>query len=344
MGVKAARDAACAFDPKAASQRAEAGSFKEISESWIKRYVDERKLRSRPEIVRQLECYVYPRWATEKFFDIGRSTVNALLDQIVDKHGAPQADRVLAVLRTMMNWYATRNENYNSPIVKGMRRDARPARERARARVLSDDEIRDLWKATENGNSFGGIIRLLLLTAQRREKVVTMKWDDIADGVWTIATEAREKGNAGALKLPPVALKIIESQPMIDTNPYVFAGSERGRRWRKSEMKLEPPIFSSWSQRKEELDAKLPKSMPHWTLHDLRRTARSLMARAGVADNVAERTLGHAIAGVEGVYNRFEYSDEKADALSRLATLIDRIVNPPKGNVLPMPQARRRRR
>jgi integrase len=88
----------------------------------------------------------------------------------------------------------------------------------------------------------------LLLTAQRREHVVTMKWSDIVDDVWTIATETREKGNAGALKLPPAALKAIEAQPMIDDNPYVFAGSERGRR-RKSDKPLPPPTFNSWSQR-----------------------------------------------------------------------------------------------
>jgi len=75
--------------------------------------------------------------------------------------------------------------------------------------------------------------------------------------------------------------------------------------------------------------------MPHWTLHDLRRTARSLMAKAGVADNVAERVLGHAIPGIHGIYNRYEYANEKADALQRLATLVETILNPPdKTNVV----------
>jgi integrase len=72
--------------------------------------------------------------------------------------------------------------------------------------------------------------------------------------------------------------------------------------------------------------------MPHWTLHDLRRTARLLMAEAGVAENVAERVLGHALPGVRGVYNRYDYADEKADALQRLAAKIETIINPPSGN------------
>ena len=74
--------------------------------------------------------------------------------------------------------------------------------------------------------------------------------------------------------------------------------------------------------------------MPHWTVHDLRRTARSLMAEIGVADNIAEQVLGHAIRGVHGIYNRHAYFEEKGDALLRLARLVESIVNPPADNVV----------
>jgi integrase len=131
---------------------------------------------------------------------------------------------------------------------------------------------------------------------------------------------------------------IIAAQPRIAGNPYVFAGSLRGRRPKqdtpKDKLPTGPASFNSFSQRKAELEAKLA-DMPHWTLHDLRRTARSLMAEAGVADNVAERVLGHALLGVRGVYNRYDYADEKADALQRRAAKIETIVNPPSGNVVP---------
>ena len=75
------------------------------------------------------------------------------------------------------------------------------------------------------------------------------------------------------------------------------------------------------------------KPMPPWVLHDLRRTARSLMSRAGVGPDIAERVLGHVIPGVRGVYDRHEYLDEKRDALERLARLVARILNPQIGNV-----------
>jgi integrase len=325
MGVKAARDAAYNFDPKAANAAAQAGSFKEVAENWIRHYVGAKKLRSQREIERILNYYVYPVWERRPFFEIRRGDVNALLDKLVERHGASQADGVLAVLRSLMNWFQTRDENYVSPIVKGMRRDQRKASDRARARILSDEEIRLVWNAADEMGSYGALVKLLLLTAQRVSKVVGMRWDDISpEGVWTIRSEPREKGNAGELKLPKIALDIIARLPQIDHNPHVFAGSLQGRRDRSA-----PACFNAFSLRKQELGEKLPADTPPWTLHDLRRTARSLMARAGVADNVAERVLGHAIGGVQGVYNRHAYFDEKRDALQRLATLVETILDPP---------------
>jgi integrase len=165
----------------------------------------------------------------------------------------------------------------------------------------------------------------LLLTGQRRDKVATMQWGHIVEGEWRIPSEHREKGNAGNLLLPQMALDIITMQPRIAENPYVFAvGVGKGH-------------FNSHSQRKEELDKKVAEvlpDMPEWVLHDLRRTARSLLSRAGVQPHIAERVLGHAIPGVAGVYDRHSYDHEKADALNRLAALIDTIVHPPEDNVV----------
>jgi integrase len=90
-------------------------------------------------------------------------------------------------------------------------------------------------------------------------------------------------------------------------------------------------------------DAKLPPNMPKWAVHDLRRSARSLMSRAGVPSEHAERTLGHAILGIRGVYDRYSFGREKADALRRLAALIDAIVHERTADVLPMAKRRKRR-
>ena len=100
--------------------------------------------------------------------------------------------------------------------------------------------------------------------------------------------------------------------------------------------------INGFSKAKRQLDAKL-LAMPQWQLHDLRRTARSLLSRAGVRPDIAERVLGHVQPGVAGVYDRHAYTSEKADALRRLAALIDSIVHP-RENVVPMAAAKRRKR
>jgi integrase len=104
-------------------------------------------------------------------------------------------------------------------------------------------------------------------------------------------------------------------------NPYVFAGRGGSH-------------FNGFSKAKAAFDRKAPIAL--WQLHDLRRTAKSLMARAGVRPDISERVLGHVIQGVEGVYDRYEYKPEKADALRRLAALIETIVRPPADNVVPL--------
>ncbi len=98
--------------------------------------------------------------------------------------------------------------------------------------------------------------------------------------------------------------------------------------------------FSAYGHAKAELDkamAAMSKiAIPHWIIHDLRRTASTLMARAGVLNFIGERVLGHAIGGVQETYNRHGYSEERAAALQSLATLIGEILNPPSagGNVV----------
>jgi integrase len=309
---------------KSGKDKAGPQSFATVAEQWFKRYVEnkDRKLRSAPEIRRYLDKHILPAWAGREFTEITRGDVAKLLDTVEDNAGAVSADKTLAHLSSVFNWYASRHDDYRTPLVKGMRR-SKPS-ERARERILSDDELRAVWKAAEANGTFGAFLRVLLLTGQRRDKVATMKWADVAiDGTWTIPAEKREKGNAGELVLPDQALAIIKAQPRLGDNPYIFAGRGDGH-------------YSGFSKGKAALDLKAP--MPQWQLHDLRRTARSLMSRANVRPDIAERVLGHAIGGVEGIYDRHQYADQKAHALKALAGLIDTIINP-TDNVVPMVSA-----
>jgi integrase len=303
-------------------------SFAAVAANWTKRHVAANGLRSHKQIDRLLRVHVLPRWSNRPFLEIKRSDVAALLDHVEDNFGARQADLVLTVVRSIMNWQATRTDDYRPPVIRGMRRQDPKAR--SRARILDDNEIRKIWKAAERAGRFGAILRLCLLTAQRRTVVATMRWDDVDDaGVWEIPLAPREKGNAGALQLPAAAFDIVRAQPRLAGNPYVF-GMRQGK------------PFSGFSVTKAALDKELPGLEP-WVIHDLRRTARSLLARTGVSSDHAERVMGHAIPGVEGTYNRHEYREEKAAALERLAALIDGIVHP-RDNVTAIGKAKRRNR
>jgi integrase len=303
-------------------------SFESIAATWVARHVRAKGLRSRDEIERCLTKYVLPHWREREFESLRRSDVARLLDHVEDNHGRRQADVVLGVVRAIGNWRASRNDDYVSPFVRGMSR-ADPAAGR-RARVFDDTELRQVWRVAGEAGTFGALVQTLLLTGQRLGKVVSMRWDDVdKDGVWTIPSAPREKGNAGALKLPKLALDIIRAQPRFTSNVHVFAaGRGKGH-------------TNNMGAAKTALDAKLPP-MPRWVLHDLRRSARSLMARADVQPHVAEAVLGHALPSIQATYNRYRFDAEKADALQRLANLVEMIVHPPADNVRQLPRRRRR--
>ena len=293
-------------------------TFDVVIADWRKRYVEGKKLRTGDKMLSLIDRHISTELRSRVFTEIHREDITALLDKIEDENGAPLADKVLTVIGSIMSWYAIRHRDYVPPLVKGMRRT--DPKKKERDRVLDDDELRLVWNLAGQQRTYGALIQMLLLTAQRLDKVLSMKWEDIdADGVWTLPTAPREKGNVGKVRLPPAAVAILDALPRYTGNPFVFAG--RGQRH-----------MSASGMFKAKFDAKLPSDMPNWRLHDLRRTARSLMSRAGVSSEHAERVMGHAIGGVEGVYDRYRYADEKAEALQKLANLIDGIVH----NVVPM--------
>ena len=251
----AAREAIKAI--KTGTSRSGVETFASVAEQWVKRHVEAKGLISAVEYYRYLNRVLIPAWGGREFASIKRSDVAKLLDEAEDKNGPVAADFILAIIRGICNWYAKRTDDYNSPIVRGMR--AKHAR--ARSRSLEDDELRTLWNSADG--VFGAFIRIALLTGQRRAKIRSMRWQDIVDGEWRIPSSEREKNTAGALVLPQAALDIINAQPRFASNPYVFAG-------------IGGNYFGGMSRRKAAFEAKI-KIAP-WSIHDLRRTARSLMS------------------------------------------------------------------
>jgi integrase len=233
-------------------------AFEAVVREYSKQHVD--NLRSEREVKRHLDRLV-AEFEGRTFDSIKRGEILALAQRTADAHGNYAAKYLVATFSHLSKWYALRHDDYASPVVAGM---GKSYRTEARARILSDDELRAIWRACDDGHpTFGAMVKVLLLTSARREKVSTMKWSDIDDrGVWNIPRVKGEKANAGSLPLPPLALDIIRSRPRIDGNPFVFASTHAHLR--------------SFSKLKAELDAK--SGVRGWRLHDLRRTARSLPA------------------------------------------------------------------
>jgi integrase len=299
-----------------------ANTVNAVLDNFMTRYVRKNALRQGDDIERIFNRCVRPRLGKKSIYDVRRRDMVEMLDGIEDERGPVMADRVLAHIRKAFNWQAARDDQFVPPIVRGMAR-TKPA-ERARKRVLSDDEIRDLWKALDLAKvpaPYPVFVRALLLTAQRRNELAHMRWEEIEDQTWTIPAERYKTKIPNAVPMTTTVWALLGAR---QKQGFVFS-TTRGKR-----------PFTGFSKAKralEETIAELRKSserpaMPHWVLHDLRRTARSLMSRAGVPSDIAERVLGHVIPGVRGVYDRHSYEPEKRDALEQLAVQIDRIINP----------------
>jgi integrase len=276
-----------------------------------------RTLSQRTSLLRRL---VYPHIGERPITEIKRSEIVAMLDKIEDHNGPRMADMTLAVLRKVMNWYATRADDFVPPFIRGMARQ-RPAEHR-RMRVLTDDEIRAVWAATEDKTAFSALIRFLLLTSARRNEAAGMRRHEIdADGVWRLPASRSKTKTETTRPLSKAALVLLDGLPRINDCAFSFTNNGRS------------PI-GQFSLPKRKLDA--ASGVTDWRVHDLRRTARSLLSRAGVHSDVAEKCLGHSRGDIIERYDQHKYLDEMQRAFEMLATTIANIVNPPSGAVIAM--------
>ena len=314
-----------------------------VLDDFVVRHVRNRNqpLRSANEYESAFKRLVKPCIGRLGIYEVRRSHVIKMLDEIEDANGPVMADRTLAYLRKAFNWYATRDDLFSVPVVRGMGR-IKP-KDRARTRVLSDDEVPVIWAVLGQSGTFGAFLKMLLLSAQRRDEVAHMSRKEIGeDGIWTIPAERYKTKRANFVPLSKAALALIAAQPKIIDCDYVFPSRAKTPypRSGKSKAKLDKAVLAARKGQAKK-GAKV-EPIPNWTLHDLRRTAKTLMVRAGVRPDISERVLGHVIAGVEGTYDRHSYADEKRDALEKLAGMIDRILNPPPSNVATLDEHRAR--
>jgi integrase len=294
----------------------------EVLDLFVQRYAPA-NLRRPDHYIDAFDRLVKPAIGKIGIPDLKRRHIAEMLDGIEDNNGAVMATRTLAYLRSALNWHATRDDEFTVPIVRGMARSS--STDRAGNRTLGDDEIRTLWPVFGQIGNFGLACRVMLLTTCRRQEVTGMMEQEVAGDVWTIPASRYKTGRDHVVPLSAATRAIINAQPR--TGPLVFPGKGGA-------------ALSRGGNHKAAID-KLAPGLAAWRIHDLRRTARSLLSRAGVQPDIAERVLGHAIPGVRGVYDRYEFLAEKCDALEKLAVVVDRVVNPPPGVVVSLREARR---
>jgi integrase len=319
---------------EAAKRRQSLGyTVDQLLDDFLERYA--KNLRSAAALRRCFDVDVRPRLGAKLAQELRRKDIVGLLDAIEDRGAPVQADRTLAHLRKAFNWHAARDDQFNTPIVKGMAR-TKP-KERARKRVLDDQEIRDLWEAldTLSGKApacFPLFVRTLFRTATRLRMSSDMTHDEIEGRDWTVPGKRNKGGLEHVVPLTDAVIPLLGAR----RSGFVFS-SDGGK-----------TAFKGFSKSKAALDLRLAEirkaagrsPMKPWVFHDLRRTARSLMARAGVPSDHAEKVLGHVVQGVRGTYDRHEYRDEKLDALEKLGALVERILKPGE-RVVSFPKGRK---
>lgn len=252
-----------------------------------------------------------PVWGGRLIDTIKRAEVHDLLDSVVTSKGEARARELRKHLTKMFNWAADRGHLPASPLA-GMRRPELGYV--ARERVLTMEELGRVWGAAgQAGYPFGPMVRLLILTGQRRSEIAEMEsgWLDREQKAVEIPASRYKTKRAHVFPLSAPAWAIAEGLPRWNGGDCVFSTTSGER-----------PV-SGFSKAKARLDElitergaadELPPLAP-WTVHDIRRSVATHMARLGIPQEHIERVLGHVVQGVAGTYNRYSYLDEKRAAL-----------------------------
>ena len=279
-------------------------------------YVADAATKLRPATLRETRRYLQTVLAPLHEHDADRldvRTVAAILAAVAQERGRTSANRARAYLSACLS-FGVATGLIERNILIGTKR---PQPEQQRDRVLDEAELRAVWLASDPSSDYGAIIRLLLLTGQRREEVGGMRWSelDFDRARWTLPPERTKNRRPHHIPLSKQALAILAARPRIEGRSAVFGRSDgKG--------------FSGWSKCKQRLDADVGLARP-WVVHDLRRTVVTGMAEIGVAPHVIEATVNHVSGhkgGVAGIYNRATLMPERKVALQRWADHLDGIM------------------
>jgi integrase len=291
------------------------GTVKAVAEEWLRRAVQ--STRTHGEVKRILDRDVLPNWKDRLITEIARPDVLRVLDAIVDRGSPVAANRTLSILKRFFRWTEERGYLENSPAAK-LRP---PSSESTRERVLAPDELAAIWAgAGALPYPWGQWFRWLILTGQRRGEVSLMKWAhvDKQRALWELPGEDTKSGRPHDVPLSAAALDILFAKDK--RGNYLFPRFEGLHVWTTTSGAK--PI-SGWSKAKAALDKIITakrkgKALASWTVHDIRRTVATHLAKTGVPVHVVSALLNHTAGstmGITAIYARHRYLDERRAAL-----------------------------
>lgn len=324
-------------------------SFEKVAALWLDHYEHEKD--RRPSSIRLAKLVVnrhlMPKLKGRPMPHIGRAEMQAVIDVIPPgKRGIRRA--VFAYASVLFGWAAKRGDMSGNPLAKM----AKPEAPKARDRVLTDDELAFVWKATERVSApFGPLYRLLILTGQRRSEVAEISWSELdrASSTWTIPAGRAKNGVAHIVPLTELVVTELDAlaNALSREERQGCDGATRPISWPKSGYVLtttgRTPI-SGMAKAKRNLDRMVleesgGEAVAPWRIHDLRRTLATGFQRLGIRFEVTEAVLNHvsgAKGGIAGIYQRHDWKDEKRAALNAWALHVRSLVAPAfSHNVLP---------
>jgi integrase len=276
----------------------------------VDRYLERKRPALKPtsfnEATRYLRSLALPLHSL-RLAQIDRRKIAALLGEVETGSGPAARNRLRSRLSAFFAWCITEGLLDANPVQGTAKADEGGSRER----VLAPDELRRLWHALGD-DAFSNIVRLLLLTGQRRNEIGHLQWGeiDLAKAQINLPASRVKNGRDHTFPLSAQALAILSGLPRRNSTEYLFG--KRG--------------FNDWDYAKQQLDQRL--GIAPWRLHDLRRTCATQLGELGVLPHVVEQALNHvsgAKAGVAGVYNRSKMIDAVREALQRWADHLDQI-------------------
>lgn len=311
------------------AQLSERDKIKTLVEQFGKRHLS--TLKSGETVKRELHRHVVAVWGERDIHDIAKRDVIDLLDGIADSGRVVTANRVRAYLNKFLSWCVERDIINQSPAM-----GVKPvAKEKSRDRVLTDDEIKLFWQAcSHEGQPWGHLGKMLLLTGQRLGEVVNMTDREVSGDLWHLEADRTKNGRAHDVPLSEAAQDVLGAVERVKGNAgyiHTTTGESALQGYHKGRNHIAERMVEIAGQ-----------EIPHWTFHDLRRTAATGMARLGIPVRVTEAVLNHVSGtggGIVGVYQRHDYADEKRQALEAWARFVGGLVEGTADNVVRLVEA-----